>query len=79
MITGGRSSGTGTYSYHQRNSGNVSVVVSHMPEDYLNIRIAFKHHEETVNPIMKLNTRDAEMLWACLNSMAKDLKWEDFK
>lgn len=78
MITGGRSSGTGTFSYHERSSGNKSVMVSKMPEDYFSVRITFRHQGETVLPLLKISTCEAEMLWACLNSMAQDLKWKDF-
>jgi len=66
------------FSFHERHLGNVSVVVSHLPDDGYAVRIAFRHNGETVTPVMKLGKCDAEMLWAALNSMAKDLKWKDF-
>lgn len=78
MITG-RRGGSGKYSFHKRDSGLGSVMVAHMPEDSMNIRIIISHMEETDNRIIKLSESHAEMLWAALNSMAQDLKWEDFK
>lgn len=75
----GRSSGTGKYSYHERSFGARSVLVAHMPDDGHTVRIAFRHHGETAIPIVKVNTSEAEMLWAALNSMAKDLGWKDYE
>ena len=79
MITGGKGSGSGRYSYQKRHSGQYSVTVAHMPEDDMHVRITFKHMDEINIPIIKLNEKHAEMLWACLNSMAQDLKWKDFE
>jgi hypothetical protein len=76
MITG-RSSGTGKYSYHERSSANNSVMVSHMPDDGYKIRIAFRNNGEVSLPLIKIGEREAEMLWAALNGMAKDLNWKD--
>lgn len=78
MITGGRGTGSGKYSYHSRSCGPRDVMVSHMPDDGFSIRIAFRHNGETAIPIIKIGDSDAEMLWACLNSMAKDLGWKDY-
>ena len=78
MITG-RESGSGTYSYHKRSYANNAVHVSHMPEDSFKVRIAFSNSGETALPIIKLNEMEAELLWAALNAMAVDLKWEDYK
>jgi hypothetical protein len=79
MITGGKGSGSGKYSYHQRCSGEEVVMVTHMPEDKWNIRIANLNKGQQVGPVVILDEQTAEMLWACLNDMAKDLQWEDFK
>lgn len=77
MITGGKSHGTGKYSYHERSSGYRSVMVAHMPEDSCVIRVVCRSHGEAeVN--MKLSETHAELLWASLCDMAKDLKWKDF-
>lgn len=78
MITG-KEQGTGKYSYHRRNYGNYSVFVSHMPEDQFKMRIVFQHNGETSIPILKLNDTEAELLWAALNSMSKDLNWKDME
>jgi hypothetical protein len=78
MFTG-RGTGTGKYSYHSRTKHNKDCMVSHMPEDSYLVRIAFRHNGETSIPVIKLDEDHAEMLWACLNSMAKDLKWEDLE
>lgn len=76
MISG-RSGGSGKYSYREVHNGQSSVTVSHMPEDSFKVRIAFRSHGETHNPILKLNDTEAELLWAALNAMSKDLKWDD--
>ncbi len=78
MITG-KGSGTGNYSYHKRNGGKSEVCVSHMPGDINSIRITFRDYDEQDGPIWKLTEPQAEMLWASLSGMAKDLKWEDYK
>ena len=78
MITG-RGSGSGKYSFHQRTSGNKTVMVTKMPEDQYSIRIVFQHNGETSIPIVKISTSDAERLWAALNSMAADLEWKDME
>lgn len=78
MITG-KSGGSGKFSCRSRSSGRKSVTVSHMPEDGLNIRISFSEDDEKSIPILKISDTYAEMLWAALNEMASDLKWEDFK
>ena len=57
--------------------GSVSVLVAHMPEDHFGIRIIFRHHGETSIPVIKLDPVEAELLWASLNLMAKDLRWSD--
>lgn len=75
----GKSAGTGTYSFHERHSGRTSVMTAHMPDDRNDVRITFRQEGETQTPVIKLGMVEAEMLWACLNSMAKDLKWEDYK
>lgn len=80
MITG-RGGGSGKYSYRHRSSGNQIVHVSSMPEDSFTIRITFQHNGETAIPVtvIKLSKTNAEMLWAALNDMAKDLGWKDFE
>jgi hypothetical protein len=77
MITG-RTSGSGKYSYHERHSGNRSVMVSHMTDDGHSTRIAFRHNGEINIPILKLDDSQAEMLWAALSAMAKDRDWKDY-
>jgi hypothetical protein len=77
MITG-KSQGTGTFSFHKRIYGDREVSASLMPEDH-HIRVTFSQYEEKHIPIIKLTNRDAEALWAVLNSMAKDLKWKDLE
>lgn len=76
MISG-RSSGTGRYSYREVSNLNTSVMVAHMPEDNLSVRIVFRHHGETSIPIIKIASWEAELLWAALKLMAEDLKWDD--
>ena len=76
MMTG-KGSGSGKYSYHKRSRGIRDVMCAHMPEDDFKVRLTFCSHGEFHAPIIKLDETDAEMLWACLNSMAKDLNWED--
>ena len=75
----GRSSGSGKYSYHERSFHNRSVMVAHMPDDSFKVRIAFRHSGETQIPIIKVDMTEAEMLWAALNAMAKDLNWKDYE
>lgn len=76
MLTG-RSGGSGNYSYRETTAGSVSVLVAHMPEDHFGFRIVFRHHGEASIPIIKLDPIQAEVLWAALNLMAKDLHWSD--
>lgn len=77
MITG-KEQGSGTYSYHKRSNSREAVFVSHMPEDSFKVRIVFTHLGETAIPIIKLDEGQAEMLWAALCAMAKDLDWKDY-
>lgn len=76
MISG-RGSGTGKYSYHETSGGRRSVMVAHMPEDGFNVRISFRDNGDTMLPTIKLDERDAELLWASLKRMAVDLQWAD--
>lgn len=76
MISG-RGSGTGKYSYHETSDGRRSVMVAHMPEDGFNVRISFRDNGDTMLPTIKLDERDAELLWASLKRMAVDLQWAD--
>lgn len=69
MISG-KSQGSGTYSYHERYNGRISVYVSHMPEDGFSFRIAFKHLGETTLPVLKLDTEEGLLLWSALKAMA---------
>lgn len=78
MITG-RGSGSGKYSYHKRHNNSSGVMVAHMPEDNLSIRIVFSHMEENNIPTLKISSIHAEMLWSALSGMAKDLKWEEME
>lgn len=72
----GRGSGSGKYSFHETHTANRSVMVSHMPDDGMHVRIAFRYSGE-VHQVLKLSEMDAELLWASLKRMAVDLKWED--
>ena len=76
MISG-RQSGTGKYSFQEVSGGSASVLVSHMPEDSYTIRIVFRAHGETSQPILKMTEREAILLWSALKNMAADLKWDD--
>jgi hypothetical protein len=78
MITG-RGSGSGKYSFNSRTYGDKTVYVSYMPEDTHKIRIVFQKYGNTEIPIIQLDNRDAEALWAALNAMAKDLEWKDLE
>ena len=78
MITG-KGGGTSKYSFRSASSHNKKVLVSHMPEDNYNIRIAFIHNEEQATPIVKISNTEAQLLWSALNSMAKDLNWQDYE
>ena len=73
----GRVSGSGKYSYHEASKGRFSVFVSHMPEDFFEVRIVFRHLGQTDIPTFKISDIQAELLWSSLNRMAIDLKWED--
>ena len=76
MITG-KSSGSGTYSFHERSIRNMSVMVAKMPEEQFQIRIVFKDNGEPHLPVLKIDLQYAEMLWAALSAMSKDLGWLD--
>lgn len=78
MITS-KSGGSGTYSFHERSVGTQSVTVSHMPENQWKVRVSFRSNGETHIPTILIGLSEAECLWAALNAMAKDLKWEDHK
>lgn len=76
MISG-KSSGSGSYSYHEVHHGVSSVMVSHMPEDLFTVRIVFKTHGEICIPILKISDDTAMLLWSALKQSAIDLKWDD--
>ncbi len=73
----GRRGGSGKYSYRQADYGRRSVRVSHLPEDDYCVRVKMFSSDEASDVIWKLDTRDAELLWAALSMMAKDLSWSD--
>lgn len=78
MITG-KGSGSGKYTYESRSSGNISCYVSNMPEDSYSFRIAFTHNGENHSPVIKFSKREAELLWASLNTVAKTMDWKDYE
>lgn len=76
-LTTGRGGGSGVHSYRYASRHSHTVHVSHMPENFMQIRITFSSDGEQAIPIIKLHDTDAKLLRIALNAMAEDLKWED--
>lgn len=72
----GKMGGTGNYSFREVHNSRLSVQVTHMPEDGHKIRICIRHNGEAISPITVIGINEAEMLWAALDAMAGDLKWD---
>lgn len=69
------SSYSGVYSSHECRFGNLSMRVSHMPEDNFSIQIVCLKNGEAVSPKIKMDLIEAELLCRALNAVGKDLDW----
>lgn len=76
-FTDGNGGGCGTHSYRYATRGRRTVQVSHMPEEFTQVRVTIMSDGEMHIPILKLDEPDAKLLRIALNAMAIDLKWED--
>jgi hypothetical protein len=72
-----RGGGSGTYAYRYAGSGKTQVMVSHLPEDGMNMRIRFIDHGDECRPIVLVTESSAQLLREALNLIAKDLKWDE--
>jgi len=72
----GECRGTGRYSYNEVSAGKTSVMVSKLPEEFYSVRVKVREMGEVLGALV-LRETSAQLLWAALNRMAKDLDWHE--